>query len=306
MGDVLERSGVAFTMRCVGARKSSSSGTANNNKGGEDDKDDDESVQSMQSDDAGDNHVVGDEQDLGAVPLDIMSPAQLKKQFGRQALDVMGAMWQHQSKIAEQARFMQKGDVISYVTASGRRSVMRRSQVHPTVIYSALRSVISTSAIGLSSQDAFVQVAGGTPEGIVAGIMMGSQKVVYLTNNDGEASWMSLPSRATEVSSRVDYMNYASLNPDEPERGFLAAEAVKLLIPYIRNFVLGNKDIMVPPLSHRRPTFTDVHTRRSGGARCGSHGAGPLLAVREVEGRRTQEKMTAHRHNKVDRAAFPV
>ena len=38
MGDVLERSGVAFTMRCIGARKSSSSGTANNNKGGEDDK----------------------------------------------------------------------------------------------------------------------------------------------------------------------------------------------------------------------------------------------------------------------------
>ena len=181
------------------------------------------------------------------MPLDIMSTAQLKKQLGRRTLDVIGAMWQHQSKIAEQARFTQKEDVISYVTASGRRSVMRRSQVHPTVIYSALRSVISTSAIGLSSQDAFVQVAGGTPEGIVAGIVMGFQKVIYVTNNDREASWMSLPSRATEVSNRVDYMNYESPDPEEPERGFLAAEAVKLLIPYIRNFVMDNKDIMVPP-----------------------------------------------------------
>ena len=74
MGDVLERSGVAFTMRCACARKSSSSGTANNKGGGEDDKDDDESVQSVQPDDGGDNHI-GDEQDLGAAPLDIVSLA---------------------------------------------------------------------------------------------------------------------------------------------------------------------------------------------------------------------------------------
>ena len=48
------------------------------------------------------------QEDLGQVPLDTMSPAQLRKRFGRQALDVIGAMWQHQSKIGEQARFMQK------------------------------------------------------------------------------------------------------------------------------------------------------------------------------------------------------
>ena len=28
---------------------------------------------------------------------------------------------------------------------------------------------------------------------------------------------------------------------------FVAAEAVKLLMPYVRNFVMDNKDIMVPP-----------------------------------------------------------
>ena len=39
-----------------------------------------------------------------------------------------------------------------------------------------------------------------------------------------------------------------SPDPDDPERGFLAAEAIKMLIPYIRNFVMDNKEaIMIPP-----------------------------------------------------------
>ena len=248
MSDVLERSGVAFTMRSIGARKVRANAGANASAAAAayEEEDDDDSVQSVHSE-AGDHQADAEEQDLSAIPLDIMSAAQLKKQFGRSALDVVGAMWQHQSKIAEQARFMPKDDMISYMTASGRKSVMRRSQVHPTVIYSALRSVISTSATGISSQDAFVQMAGGTPEGIVAGIMIGFQKVIYIPSTDKEASWMSMPSQAAEYSNKVDYMNYTSPDPDDPERGFLAAEAVKLLIPYIRNFVMDNKNIMVPP-----------------------------------------------------------
>jgi hypothetical protein len=42
-------------------------------------------------------------------------------------------------------------------------------------------------------------------------------------------------------------MSYTSPDPDDPERGFLAAEAVEFLIPYIRNFVMDNKDVMIPP-----------------------------------------------------------
>ena len=247
MSDVLERSGVAFTMRSIGARKVRANAGANASAGAAAyEEDDDDSVQSVHSE-AGDYQADAEDQDLSAIPLDVMSAAQLKKQFGRSALDVVGAMWQHQSKIAEQARFMPKDDMISYMTASGRKSVMRRSQVHPTVIYSALRSVISTSATGISSQDALVQMAGGTPEGIVAGIMIGFQKIIYIPSTDKEATWMSMPSQATEYSTKVDYMNYTSPDPEDPERGFLAAEAVKLLIPYIRNFVLDNKGIMVPP-----------------------------------------------------------
>jgi DNA-binding winged helix-turn-helix (wHTH) protein len=47
-------------------------------------------------------------QDLSQIPLESMTPTQMKKHFGRQALEMMGALWQHQSKIAEQARFMTK------------------------------------------------------------------------------------------------------------------------------------------------------------------------------------------------------
>ena len=59
---------------------------------------------------------------------------------------------------------------------------------------------------------------------------------------------MSLPSQASEYSNKVDYLSYTSPDPEDPERGFLAAEAVKLLIPYFRNFVMDNKEaIMIPP-----------------------------------------------------------
>ena len=242
LGDVHERSGVVFTMRAIGARGAEKKGATA--EGGEDDG----SVHSEQSD-VGEGQADGaQDPDLGAMPIDTMSQAQLQRTFGRSALDVVGAMWQHQSKIAEQARFMSKEDMISFITASGRKSVMRRSQVSPTVIYSALRSLVSTSAMGIASHDTFIQLAGGTPEGIVAAIMMGFQKAIYVTSTEKEYSWMSLPSLATEYANKVDYLNYVSPDPDDPERGFLAAEAIKMLIPYIRNFVMDNKEaIMIPP-----------------------------------------------------------
>ena len=59
---------------------------------------------------------------------------------------------------------------------------------------------------------------------------------------------MTLPSSAVELSSAVDYMNYTSPDPDSPEKGTLAVEAIKMLMPYIKNFLLEVPDsIMVPP-----------------------------------------------------------
>ena len=274
MLDVQERSGVCFTMRAIGARGAEKKGAI---AGGEEDDDDVVSVQSEQSE-VGEGQANGTQDpDLGAVPIDTMSQAQLQRTFGRSALEVVGAMWQHQSKIAEQARFMTKDDMISFITASDRKSVMRRSQVSPTVIYSALRSSISTSAVAIASHDTFIQLAGGTPEGIVAAIMMGFQKAIYVTSTEKEYSWMSLPSLATEYANKVDYLNYVSPDPDDPEHGFLAAEAIKMLIPYIRNFVKDNKeDIMIPPpFPIDVPPPADVHIHRRDRARSGSHDSVP-------------------------------
>ena len=278
MLDVQERSGVCFTMRAIGARGAEKKGATA--AGGEDD-DDVVSVHSEQSE-VGEGQANGaQDPDLGAMPIDTMSQAQLQRTFGRSALDVVGAMWQHQSKIAEQARFMKKDDMISFITASGRKSVMRRSQVSPTVIYSALRFSISTSAVAIASHDTFIQLAGGTPEGIVAAIMMGFQKAIYVTTMAKEYSWMSLPSLATEYANKVDYLNYVSPDPDDPERGLLAAEAIKMLIPYIRNFVMDNKEaIMIPP-PFPIEVPPDVHIHCRDRARSGSHDSEPSCDTEE-------------------------
>ena len=156
-------------------------------------------------------------QALEDVPLESMTPRQLRGRFGRSALDMVGAMFQHQSKIGEQARFQTKGEMISCVAESGRKSLLRRSQVHPTAIYSALKSAIATSATGMSMADVFVQVAGGTPEGIVAAIMLGFQKIVYVATDDGEVQWMSLPSKHEESMLKLDYQNYISPDVDFPQ-----------------------------------------------------------------------------------------
>jgi hypothetical protein len=123
--------------------------------------------------------------------------------------------------------FIGQAEMINYMIESGRKAVLRRSQVHPTVVYSGLRSVVATSAVGISAQDVMVQMSGGTPEGIVAGVMLGFQRLIYVTTQAKEHVWMSLPSKAVELSASVDYGNYASPDPDEPEKGFLAVEALR-------------------------------------------------------------------------------
>ena len=96
--------------------------------------------------------------------------------------------------------------------------------------------------------DVFVQVARGTPEGIVAAIMLGFQKIVYVATDDREVQWMSLPSKYEESMLKLDYQNYISPDVDFPQKGFLALEVVKQLSPYIRNFVFESAGtIMVPP-----------------------------------------------------------
>ena len=95
--DVQERSGVNFTMRCIGARTAEAD--PEQEKDADDAEDDDEMC---------DDTAAGSSEMVSDMPLEALNKAQLRKQFGRSALDMVGAMFQHQSKIGESARFMNR------------------------------------------------------------------------------------------------------------------------------------------------------------------------------------------------------
>jgi hypothetical protein len=219
-----------------------------------------------------------------------MTDKQLKKHFGRDALAMVGAMFQHQSKIGEQARFLNEKDRITVITQSGRKAILRRSQVHPSVVCSALKSTIATSAAGISNLDVFIQGAGGTPEGIVAAIMVGFQRIIYVGNGAEDVTRMSLPSLAVERSSGVNYMDYSSPDPEVPEKGVLAVEAVKMLVPSIKAFVTDDVstwmvqppfEIVVPPL--QTLTFIGATKRVLARTIAGQTVAGAGEAVEEAK-----------------------
>ena len=71
--------------------------------------------------------------------------------------------------------------------------MFRKGQVHETVPLSAIKSSLALSAVALGPQDVLVQACGGTPEGILAGILAGFQNVIYIADAKEERS-MKLPS----------------------------------------------------------------------------------------------------------------
>jgi hypothetical protein len=78
--------------------------------------------------------------------------------------------------------------------------------------------------------------------------MMGFTKIVYVATTPKEVAWMTLPSKAVEVSHSIDYSDYQSPDPDMPEKGFLAVHAVTMIAQYIRNFVMEvANEVMIPP-----------------------------------------------------------
>ena len=90
-GDSLERSGVEFQIRTIGARADEE----NQQEGDDEQSDDDDEVTEVPAVSA-----------VPDCPIDVMTSGQMKAAFGREALSFMGAMFQHQSKIGEQAKFL--------------------------------------------------------------------------------------------------------------------------------------------------------------------------------------------------------
>lgn len=73
---------------------------------------------------------------------------------------------------------------------------------------------------GLAPSDCFVQLSGGTPEGIVGAILMGFQHVIYV-GTDRERDWMKPPTKQEEQLHRVDYDNYVSPDMEAGQHSYV-------------------------------------------------------------------------------------
>ena len=58
---------------------------------------------------------------------------------------------------------------------------------------------------------------------------------------------MKSPSVHEEKVHDLDYTNYVSPNPEVPDQGLMAVEAVKMLAPYIKNFTLETPNSLMAP-----------------------------------------------------------
>ena len=139
---------------------------------------------------------------------------------------------------------------------------MRKGQLHPTVVLSAMKSLLSSTSTGIGPQDVSIQVCGGTPEASVAAILAGFSHVLYV-GSPQEQKWMKLPSESEESMYKIDYSAYNSPNVELPDEGILVAEAVLMLAPFIRNYVFetANAIKIAPPNQIRIPplrTYTFI------------------------------------------------
>ena len=186
--------------------------------------------------------------DVDVASLETMTTESLKKAFGRGALFMLGAMFQHSSKIAEEGMFLDPKSMVQVTKENGKKVNYRKSQVHPSTVHAALKSVLSTTSAALNPQDVLVQACGGTPEAVVAGMMMGFSKIIYVAEGM-ETLWMKMPTEAEEKLHGINYNAFTSPSIDNPDTGCLAASAVKMLAPYVRNHVLDvtNTVKIAPP-----------------------------------------------------------
>ena len=250
-----EKSGIEFHFRSVGGR---SYGDDDEEPKKEKKKEDDEEEEEEEDDE----ELEVDESGEG-IPIEAMSTKQLKGLFGRDALNMMGAMFQHSSQIGESARFQPADKCVMTKKPNGKLEIYRKSQIHPTAVHSVLNLALASNAAGIAPGECFVQLSGGTPEPIIGAIIAGFTKVFYVSQNASEHTWMQWPSAHEEKVHDVDYTNYVSPNPESPDQGMLAVEAAKMLAPFIRNFIFDTPNslmvpsptqIIVPPLQ----TFTFI------------------------------------------------
>ena len=135
----------------------------------------------------------------------LMTTAQLKAVFGSHAADVTGIFFQHSARITAPARFMNRVDAL-HLRLKERSALTRyrKGQVDPSVYIAALSSALASSNVALASNETLVVLTGGTPEAVVAGIVLGFTKV-FVVAEDIEHVMLQMPSEEVERERKIDY-----------------------------------------------------------------------------------------------------
>jgi hypothetical protein len=216
-----EASGIDFIQRTIGKRR------VNEETG---DALDDEVLDDGASEASGASAAGEDQDDVGAgdagdaeqSTLDrafsemtdpaLMPAKVLKELFGARANDIKSILFQHTTRIGTPAEYLAKAGFFQW-----RKSEMshyrkyRKGQVHPSVYISVLSGVLASSNVPLTTNEILVDITGGTPEVMVAGIVLGFKKVAFIAEGVEEVM-MSIP---TMDDQRVHSLNYdeCPLNP---------------------------------------------------------------------------------------------
>ena len=72
----------------------------------------------------------------------------------------------------------------------------------------ALRATLHFCPIEVSSNECVLIVNGGTPESVVASIVVGFKNVLYVAGDDNEFDMMQIPNIAEEREYKLDYYAY--------------------------------------------------------------------------------------------------
>lgn len=153
-----------------------------------------------------------DQEFLNKCDPHLMDTQTLKQVFGEKVASAQMVLFQHGTRITDQADFMDPDKCIK--VRKGDRSLptrYRKSQMHPTVWAEALKSAINCSDLPLMSNDVAVILTGGPPEAVVGALAVGYRTVIYIGSNNAEVLMMTLPTEAEQVSGMVDYSEYSGL-----------------------------------------------------------------------------------------------
>jgi len=162
----------------------------------------------------------------------LMSASQLQQVFGDRAADLSSVFFQHSTRIAAPAEFLPRASFFMWRpsdraglrryakgqareaesssirvcgsrymcedgTVDGARAI-ESNQVHPSVYISALRSSLASSNLALNQNEVLVDLTGGTPEIVIAAIVVGFKKVFFV-GDDNEHVMMQLPVQDEQV-----------------------------------------------------------------------------------------------------------